>query len=78
MTKLEQKLIQLGYVSDRFPTIYSKKKLLKYEINFSIGYGIECYMETFMLVRTQQDLDELQQAFNEMQKDLEILKECEE
>ena len=85
MTKLEGKLFELGYKQDPFIStnfygqikndwrfhkdIFLNDKLTK----------VKAYKVTpFCAFRTQQDIDDLQQAFNELQKDLEILKECEE
>lgn len=96
MTKLEQKLIELGYDLESAEFIHNKlmyKTLLKsFEfcyievkvyssyalslftaikpIHFKIKYGSEGF-------RKKEVIDNLQLAFNVMQKDLEILKECE-
>lgn len=82
MTKLEQKLIELGYVYIQHND-YFKKQFTRY-IYISIeldnnklkvnDYGVDYKTEYF---RKQHQLDKLQQAFNEMQKDLEVLKEYE-
>lgn len=80
---LEQKLIELGYRISIFDHRYIKynKETDNYiliqlsESNNSIIFYSFGYQNAF---KTQQDIDNLQQAFNEMQKDLEILKECEE
>ena len=83
MTKLEQKLQELGYEQQK---LY--KQLFEKEFNCALhktiflndqltkvkGHKISPYGA----FRTQQDIDNLQQAFNEMQRDLEILKECKE
>ena len=82
MTKLEQKLIELGYKE----TYYYKDKhkdMYKYsygnEINFIVYKNrIErSYIASSTFVN-QDNINDLQQAFNELQKDLEILKGCEE
>ena len=81
MTKLEQKLIELGY-----------KQYHDYYIKRINGYDIwvEPYNSPFNkihkmyvynhnnYIKGQEQIDNLQQAFNEMQKDLGILKECEQ
>lgn len=83
MTKLEQKLVELGYEKEPyFPTIYCKEFncALKKNIFLSLSFTkIETSKITpYGAFRKQQDIDNLQQAFDEMQKDLEILKGCEE
>lgn len=96
MTKLEQKIIELGYDIDVAEYIYNKiayKTFLKHfefcyievkvyssfalshfsaikPINFRIKYEFDGFAK-------QKTIDDLQLAFNVMQKDLEILKECE-
>lgn len=83
MTKLEQKLIQLGYKQDSFiSTIFYGE--IKNDCRFhkdiflnDLLTEVKAHKVTpFCAFRIQQDIDELQQAFNVMQKDLEILKEC--
>lgn len=79
MTKLEEKLIQLGYektsqymwTKNFEGSCYSYFTIMK---NTMMNYGVS---STYFIIE-QQDIDNLQQAFNEMQRDLEILKECEE
>lgn len=83
MTKLEQKLVELGYVEGIFQNRYIKyyqqtdNYILiqlssdKEEIKWHHLYCQSSFDK-------QEHIDSLQQAFNEMQKDLEILKECEE
>ena len=79
MTKLEQKLIELGY--ENIKDYYTKSFGFSFNIyitfntnNKPIGWVKE--MPLYMFTE-QQDINNLQQAFNIMQKDLEILKECE-
>ena len=93
MTKLEEKLIELGYEetgdgysskrNDNFIS-YSKlfhtSNLMAYLICvdvYSNGYFHSYLLEERYYIRTQQDIDNLQQAFNQMQKDLEELREYE-
>ena len=85
MTKLEEKVVELGYKpswigweTNYFVKFYDDKW------NLIIGTGmygtnvIECYVDLDgMAIYTQQDLEDLQQAFNVMQKDLKGLKKYE-
>lgn len=85
MTKLEQKLLELGYVYQNDFTYY---KWIEFEGAFppiEINAWLNIKQKKCKLVvlpnkaiGTQEQLDNLQQAFNEMQKDLEILKGCED
>lgn len=86
MTKLEEKLLELGYV-------YDHKNSYKYEIFMWKPYGefgsikinIErgknqinfAGVDKVGMIQEQQDIDNLQQAFNILQQDLEVLKEYE-
>lgn len=81
MTKLEQKLLELGYAQfaniktyfqKEFNCALSKVIVLNDQLTEVKGHKISLYG----VIRTQQDIDNLQQAFNEMQKDLEELKLC--
>ena len=78
MTKLEEKLIELGYELD----LRTKKCIKRLKNNIALCIyitpekligGVE-YDRFFMY---QFQLDNLQQAFNQLQKDLEVLKEHE-
>ena len=97
MTKLEQKLIELGYVIDNISYISGKVGYKSYIKPFK-----ECYIEVriypnfitrkfdmkrkftahieidFKGFAKQEFIDNLQQAFNEMQNDLEVLKQCQD
>lgn len=86
MTKLEEKLIELGY--DEQPKYNSKQIIILYLKDMFYGLAIYYNLVTNKIVdnvvltngkcvRTQQDIDYLQLAFNLMQKDLEILKQYE-
>ena len=82
MTKLEEKLQELGYERNS-PIKWVFIKRMN-DINISICLcksfkKIETYWASKVpiIIEIQQDIDSLQQAFNEMQKDLEILKEYE-
>lgn len=81
MTKLEEKLIELGY-----KLIFSNVRWFKdcdssnsiFIITDNCHENIkEYHIYVYDLIETQQDIDNIQQAYNEMQKDLEVLKECE-
>ena len=78
MTKLEEKLIELGYNNVYF-NCYKKKYLRFIFITIELKndkiwfYSVADLNNCFI---TQQDIDNLQQAFDVMQKDLEELKLC--
>lgn len=82
MTKLEEKLIELGYKRYRngfhFKDLFSNKgnvvsiKII-IENNKIKDYSVYTWGDSE--IRTQQDIDYKQQAFNELQKDLEVLKD---
>ena len=82
MTKLEAKLIELGYVyikhNDYFKKQYSRfiyKSIELHKNKLKVNdYGVD-YKTNF--IRKQQQLDNLQKTFNEMQRDLEVLREYE-
>ena len=72
MTKLEEKLKELGY--ENYIYYWQKPKwvnntFIVVRINEDLTGSLgDC------IIKSQQDIDNLQQAFNEMQKDLEELK----
>ena len=79
MTKLEEKLIELGYEYQLDLECYKKQlsrfihifiEVVENKIN---DFGIY-YNATY--IRKQYQLDNIQQAYNEMQKDLEVLRQC--
>ena len=88
MSRLEQKLDELEYFKTRTiyenyddkPYIYYEKPYF-YNVTICItlydneidNYHLE---NDYSWVSKQQAIDNLQEAFNVMQKDLEILKEC--
>jgi hypothetical protein len=83
MTKLEQKLCELGYAStyDNFTKqkiFYRTLKDCQTRIvldNEKIAYSsVEHWTKVFT---SQAGIDNLQQAFNQLQSDLKELKECE-
>lgn len=82
MTKLEEKLQELGYKNSVFQNRYIKYYeetdnyiLIKLS---NCKDEIKSYLYWQSAFYEQEHIETLQQAFNEMQKDLEILKECEE
>ena len=81
MPKLEQKLAELGYKPYYrcYEKIVGKISIFVEPFNepFTKIYKMYVYNDNHY-IKKQEQLDNLQQAFNEMQKDLEILKECEE
>lgn len=77
MSRLEQKLLELGYQQSPHTNRFIK---VMNDIVFTIvtNYSdkiIEKY--AVVCVETQQDIDNLQQAFNQLQNDLKELKEYE-
>lgn len=89
MSRLEEKLIELGYEFDHYEVFTRQNSYRKVigDINNCAGIfiytnkninKIESYYSINGTVTSQIHIDNLQQAFDVMQKDLEILKECEE
>lgn len=83
MTKLEKKLQELGYKSD---TIYLKRYIKYYKetdnyILVQLSNDREtiknCYTYCQSAFTKQKHIKKLQETFDEMQKDLEVLKEYE-
>lgn len=82
MTKLERKLCELGYVISHSYVSWDNEKCyykdygdltLRITTDLEMGGWITPYYKQFS---TQQEIDRLQQAFNQLQKDLKELKEC--
>lgn len=79
MSRLEEKLIELGYKH------YAGKMYIKFQHKYSNELVIEIsqdkiinfYVYSYDSYIKQEQIDNLQQAFNEMQKDLEELKNVE-
>ena len=85
MTKLEQKLIELGYEQSKLIKEFYEKKFNYTYITIYINPNSTikdewCGVQRKGLRHFQQkeQIKELDKAFNQMQKDLKILKECEE
>lgn len=76
MTKLEEKLIELGYLKDAYNSkVYYKDCYGLHGININIKNEIKGKVWSVYEGYTSQiQIDNLQKAFDEMQKDLEILK----
>lgn len=81
MTKLEEKILELGYFKDKnYSFIYKKiefSNILKIyteceDKNILCGGSIEPLYD----FHNQYDIDYLQQAFNILQHDLEVLRQC--
>ena len=81
MTKLEQKLSELGYKPYYccYEKIVGKISIFVEPFNepFTKIHKMYVYNENNYIKR-QEQIDDLQQAFNEMQKDLEELKKCQD
>ena len=77
MSKLENKLIELGYERSYTmrPDIWEKDSN-GFIIRIFTSNGIKGFVTQLSSFKTQKYIDYLQQTFNVMQKDLEILKEC--
>lgn len=89
MTKLEQKLQELGYLLEYRRTYWSKLVeigVFQYGTSIIIGvndnktkityYGV--YPNQYELINERGQLEVLLKAFDEMQKDLEELKKCQD
>ena len=90
MTKLEEKLIELGYERKEFLYVWFCKRITLNDLNFYIVISIKdnkitnyrVYINTIgnqyiPIITDQHEIDTLQQTFNIMQKDLEVLREYE-
>ena len=88
MSRLEEKLIELGYEFSHYE-VFTRQNAYKKHIgdidcavimiytNKDID-KIKSYYAINGIVQSQIHINNLQQAFDVMKKDLEILKECEE
>ena len=92
MTKLEQKLIELGYlrcicVENTYFKYISEVLYIVIELEYGLNKKVASFRITNMQpnnynvwclnITNQQDIDNLQLALDVMQKDLEVLKEYE-
>ena len=82
MNKLEEMLIELGYrisiFQNRYIKYYENDNYILVQLNSDKDEIKFHHLYCQSSFDRQEHIDSLQQAFNEMQKDLEILKECEE
>ena len=85
MTKLEEKLIEWGYrhyYDNSEGYLYIKTHNKKHIFSVLLSYSkrrIENYdVSSVYDFQSQKDIDNLQKAFNEFQKDLELLKGAED
>ena len=85
MTKLEQKLVELGYEQNGVHKHLYLKDIGKARIllwlnlshtNITKDSGVLNHKSIY--VRSQQEIDTLQIAFKEFEKDLEELKQCQD
>ena len=80
MTKLEEKLIELGYKFVNKYEIWREytKKIEKSYLYLTVNNNDLSVKGMISLTNifSQQDIDNLQQAFDVMQEDLEELKQC--
>lgn len=81
MTKLEEKLIELGYRKIVLPTFIRYFKFYVYDVEIIIDLEYERILYYMVLctsaIKTQQHIEDLQQAYNIMKKDLEELRKYE-
>ena len=85
MSKLEEKLIELGYDIENTDWTYKQATKAYMDCCIIIYFNKEKYgnnitfkcVKPIFSIKSQQDIDNLQQAFNVLQKDLEVLKEYE-
>lgn len=79
MTKLEEKLIELGYNGvfvGNDNNIYYKKQTKRIVLDFECKKIITSYLRLSSLeIDNQKQIKRIQQAFNQLQKDLEELKD---
>lgn len=82
MTKLEKKLIKLGYKKD-FRLLYGAYHKKIKEPNITCIFKVDCYNEKILdywvesYIQNNDDLKQNKQAFNILQNDLKELKEYE-
>ena len=80
MTKLEQKLLELGYEyinNSRWVKDYDGNKNIFINTNENHNKIKDYYIHFYSFVECQQDINDLQQAFNQLQNDLKELKQVE-
>ena len=82
MTKLEEKLVELGYERNQcIPSLYTKHSIaVPNEVIFFSIFHTEIDDKGIIPnanIREEKDIDLLYAVMKELQKDLKILKECE-
>lgn len=77
-TELEEKLLELGYKSVKNYYVKSFSYAFNIYITFNTKNELIGWVKEFpfFMFSSQQDINELQRAYNTMQKDLAILREC--
>ena len=88
MSRLEEKLIELGYEFDHYEVFTRQNAYKKLIGDFDTAIifiyvnkntnKIATYYAINGIVTSQIHINNLQQAFNEMQRDLEVLKLCQD
>lgn len=78
MNKIEQKLLDLGYEEYWIPTLYIKTvddwEYIIDTKHFELSYVIS-KTETDIILQSQDDIDFFQKILNQLQNDLEALRE---
>lgn len=82
MSKLKQKLLDLGYTPYTVNELYFAKEFNKYYLDIDINKNLidieeSCIDVSSAYIYNQQDIDNLQQAYNQLQKDLKELRKNE-
>ena len=70
---IEEKLELLGY--KKYRNNYCKKYTDKVDIQFVVKDNEYTYAVRTLLIETQQDIDDIQIAFNRLKRDLKTLEE---
>ena len=85
MTKLEEKLIELGYVKYQEPNRYIKKNMNIVLVVSSKGRILNSYLRVCTLIYNRNDIQALKDSIEDydiqlkiMRFDLEVLKQCQD
>ena len=77
MTKLESKLLELGYKGifvGNDNTVYYKNQIKRIVLNFECTKIVTSYLRLPSIeIDNQKQINNIQRAFNQLQKDLEVL-----
>ena len=77
MTKLEQKLIELGYDGifiGNDNNVYYKKQIKRIVLNFECNKIVTSYLRLPSIeIDSQKQINRIQKAFTQLQQDLEVL-----